>query len=440
MESFRASEFPNYGDGDVAIVVTPQKTYQLHSGVLRRYSHYFADVLAEEAAANLSTKAKKDGITIRYRLQLVKTQFGAIGTFHRLVSAQRHPLNILYSYLSVQSVDNLGRSPSAGFSLTGIDNGRIPDERLQYWDWLFGIFYGKAPTFDDENLATVLSGCMGLVDVAETVQAVDSVREVVDLALLRQGSVLWNSVASNPIAWAELGRRVHSPTIFKEGIVHIVGKWNDMADSTKKDLHPDIRALCERKYRELEIAKEAIELRILGHYPAFLCRDAANKPGRATYSNDIYMWMAICFYRQWFAQAISDGRNRVARDGGYEFYHQIGQAGQAYLSHETFLNFHKYFPMSSKACNVLEANMGILKKEVRHFVHDILQSNVNVDGVGYPPLRWLTCVKVTKEDYPWHVEEPETLLPTNSFAMTSQSPDDDKDDDDVVMCGRDRRV
>ncbi len=335
-------------------------------------------------------------------------------------------------------MDKFGHSHSVGFSLTGIENGRVPDERIQYWDWLFGIFYGKAPSFDDENLATVLSGCMGLVDVAETVQAVDSVREHVDLALLRQGQVLWNSVASNPVAWAELGRRVHSPTIFSEGIVHIVGKWNDMTEGTKKDLHPDIRAVCDKKYRELEVAKEAIELRILGHYPPFLCRDATTKPGRATYSNDIYMWMAICFYRQWFAQAISDGRNRVNRDGGYEFYHQIGHAGQTYLNHETFLNFHKYFPMSSKACNVLEANMGILKNEVKHFVKDILESTVNVDTVTYPPLRWLTCVKISKEDYPWHVEELETSFPADQFTLTGRQPDNDGDNDDgdVVMCGR----
>ena len=141
--------------------------------------------------------------------------------------------------------------------------------------------------------------------------------------------------------------------------------------------------------------------------------------------------MVICFYRQWFAQAISDGRNRVHRDGGYEFYHQIGQGGQAYLNHETFLNFHKYFPMSSKACNVLEANMGTLKEEVKHFVKDILVNNVNVDNVGYPPLRWLTCVKVAKEDFPWHVEEPETAS-NYPFAMMEQSPDDD---DDVPVCG-----
>lgn len=86
MEPARASEFPHYHDGDVAIDVAPHKTYQLHSGVLRRYSHYFKDALDDDQAATLSTKARKDGVTTRYRLQLVKTQFGAIGSFQRLVS------------------------------------------------------------------------------------------------------------------------------------------------------------------------------------------------------------------------------------------------------------------------------------------------------------------------------------------------------------------
>jgi hypothetical protein len=92
MEHTRNSEFPHYEDGDVAIIVTPLKTYQLHSSVLRRYSHYFAEILAEEQAVNLTNKARRDGVTTRYRLQLVKTQFGSIGTFQRLVSARRPPL------------------------------------------------------------------------------------------------------------------------------------------------------------------------------------------------------------------------------------------------------------------------------------------------------------------------------------------------------------
>lgn len=245
---------------------------------------------------------------------------------------------------------------------------------------------------------------MGLVDVAESVHAVDLVSPVVDLALLRQNNVLWTSIASNPIAWAELGRRVHSPTIFREGVIHVIGKWNNISAAQKAELHPDVREICERKFHEIEIAKEVIELRILGHYPEFLCRNAVDRPGRPTYSADIYMWMAICFYRQWFAQAISDGRNRLGPDGGYEFYHQIGAGGQAYLNHESFRNFHQYFPMSSKACNVLEANMNIMKEDVRKFVADILVNRTSIDPKTYP-LRWLTCALVLPEDCPWYARE-----------------------------------
>lgn len=262
---------------------------------------------------------------------------------------------------------------------------------------------------------------MGLVDVAESVHAVDNVRPTVDLSLLRHNNVLWTSVAANPVAWAELGRRVHSPTIFREGIVHMVGKWNNISDAERVELHPDIRSLCQRKFDEMNIAKEAIEMRILGHYPDFLCRNAVDRPGRPTYSNDIYMWMAICFFRHWFAQAISDGRNRLGPDAGYEFYHQIGAAGQAYLDHESFKNFHQYFPMSSKACNVLEANMNVMKEDVKKFVKDILINRSTVDPNTYP-LKWLTCALVTKEDLPWHVVEEGAVAGANDDLLDELEP------------------
>jgi hypothetical protein len=93
MEYPRVSEFPHYNDGDVAIIVAPAKTYQLHSNVLRTQSHYFAEVLNADQAAILSIKAKKEGVTTRYRFQLVKAQFGAIGTFQRVVSLRYPPHN-----------------------------------------------------------------------------------------------------------------------------------------------------------------------------------------------------------------------------------------------------------------------------------------------------------------------------------------------------------
>ena len=245
---------------------------------------------------------------------------------------------------------------------------------------------------------------MGLVDVAESVGSVDRVREIVDLALLRQDTILWQSIASNPTAWTELGRRVHSPTIFKEGVVHLVGTWPRLTDEVREDMNEDVRALVQSKFEELETSKEAIEMRILGHYPDFLARKAADKPGRPSYANDIYMWMAICFFRHWFAQAISEDRTRRAPDGGYAFYNALSHGGQAYLSHRDFSNFHQYFPMSSKACNVLEANMGVLKEDVKKFVSSICVSRVHVkaEDIG---MDWLTCAVVKKEDLPWHVPE-----------------------------------
>jgi hypothetical protein len=91
MEAFRESDFPHYRDGDVAITIAPLKTYQLHSNVLRRNSRYFAEILDETTAAPLTTKARRDGVTTQYRLQLVKPTFDAIGTFQRVVSKEWPP-------------------------------------------------------------------------------------------------------------------------------------------------------------------------------------------------------------------------------------------------------------------------------------------------------------------------------------------------------------
>ena len=189
---------------------------------------------------------------------------------------------------------------------------------------------------------------MGLIDVAETVGATDHVRPYIDLALTRHDHALWTSIASSPAPWVEMGRRAHSDQIFSEGCIHLIGRWQNISDHDKAEMHVATRELCERKHKEIDIAKEAIELRMLGHYPASLHKIAANKPGRFTYQNDIYMWMVISFFRQWFAQSIADSRNRVSPDGGYAFYKALSKGGKEYLDRVTFRDFHKFFPMSSK--------------------------------------------------------------------------------------------
>lgn len=284
--------------------------------------------------------------------------------------------------------------------LPDFDNGKVANQTNRAWDWLFGKFYNREPTFDDTSLATVLGCVMGLIECAESIGSIDHVRDVVDLALMRQDTVLWTSIMGNPIVWIELGRRVRSPSIYTEAAIHLVGQWRTIADEDKAQLNADIRNILQRKADDLAIAKEAIELRILGHYPEFMTRKAIDKPGRPSYSSDIYMWMAVSFFRHWFCQSQSDDRTRRAPDGGLNFYAALCEGGQAYLTHLDFQEFHRYFPMSIKACHVLETNMGVLKEDIKPFVHDLLTERTHLKRAD-SDITWLTCAKIEKEDLPW---------------------------------------
>ncbi len=241
---------------------------------------------------------------------------------------------------------------------------------------------------------------MQLIVCAESIGSIDHVRDVVDLALMRQDTVLWRSIMGAPFIWIELGRRVRSPAIFSEAAVHLIGQWGTLPED-KKALLGTMRPALQRKADELAMAKEAIELRILGHYPEFMHRNAADKPGRPSYSSDIYMWMCISFFRQWFSQSISDDRTRRAPDGGLEFYRQLAEGGQAYLGHVDFQEFHRYFPMSIKACHVLETNMGVLKEDIKYFVTDLMAERTHLKRADHD-IKWLTCARIDKEDPPWN--------------------------------------
>ena len=198
---------------------------------------------------------------------------------------------------------------------------------------------------------------------------------------------------------------MRSPAIYSEAAIHLIGQWGQISDQEKGRISDDIRNILDRKADELSVVKEGVELRILGHYPEFMRRAAIDKPGRPSYGNDIYMWMCVSYFRQWFAQNISDDRTRRAPDGGLNFYAALHEGAQAYLSHLDFQDFHKYFPMSIKACHVLEANMGVLKEDIKRFVDELMveRTHLKRDQHG---ITWLTCIDIAKEDLPWHEATP----------------------------------
>ncbi|KIW10331.1 hypothetical protein PV08_11293 [Exophiala spinifera] len=395
--------FPKFGDGDVLLIISTTQYYKLHSQVLSTHSQWFAEQIAAKPAPRLNAQARRENAAAyRFELQAVPVGEGP-GRFIRI------------------DVNESGRSPRSSLPMMpNFENGKVESMTNQCWDWLFGVFYNREPRFDDGSLASVLTCVMGLIEVAESVNAIDQVRDIVDLALMRQDAVLWTSIMGNPVVWIELGRRVRSPAIYREAAIHLIGQWGMIADEDKDRIGGDIRAVLDRKAEELALAKEAIEMRILGHYPAFMTRTAAEKPGRPSYSGDIYMWMSVCFFRQWFAQNISDDRTRRAPDGGLNFYSALHEGGGAYLTHLDFKTFHQYFPMSIKACHVLEANMGVLKEDVKQFVSELMEERTHLKRAEHP-ITWLTCARVGKEDMPWFPEASTSRPGSGSVPSSSSS-------------------
>lgn len=68
--AFKADQFPHFEDGDVMVLLSASRTYQLHSRTLRMHSPFFARLLTEERAAKLSPRAKKEGVKTYYRIEL----------------------------------------------------------------------------------------------------------------------------------------------------------------------------------------------------------------------------------------------------------------------------------------------------------------------------------------------------------------------------------
>jgi len=71
-----------------------------------------------------------------------------------------------------------------------------------------------------------------------------------------------------------------------------------------------------------------------------------------------------------------------------------------------------YFPMSSKACNILEANMTVLKDDIKPFVRDMVieRTHVKSDSLSRD-----SPYAVINEDYAWTIPEENSLLGNSSF-------------------------
>ncbi|KAI9777043.1 MAG: hypothetical protein M1839_009094 [Geoglossum umbratile] len=380
------SEFPNYADGDVLITFAAKGVYKLHAYTLRANSVVFNGLLNPNNIRSPTGKGKKSNI--RFRIEYVPVgEDDDIGEFRLLALTLRQHPNVKANTQLV--LDNQNGKSTAAYA------------RYRDFDNLFRVMYNQdAIVVEDDDMGSTLAGCMGLLEVAEKTRAVRVVSPVIEHALLRRGQVLYRSIQSNPIAWSDLAMRIKSGRLFEESIIHLVGQWQSLTWREKAYLATDVRSLCERKHEDLKAIKKSIDLRLLGLYPAELLLPLDETPGRNKYSSKIYMWMALCYFRQWLAQSLAEGQGWSAPDGGARLYRKLAAGQGAYLDGGDMQNFHRYFPMSHKAQSCLEERVARIKQEATGIVAELMSDQSQLDQRP-APVDYLTCCSVDRTEYPW---------------------------------------
>jgi hypothetical protein len=280
-------------------------------------------------------------------------------------------------------------------------------------------------------MGMLLHDVLVLVEVAEYLQVVPQIARTIETALLSQGITLHRSIAGSPTAWASLAFRVRSELVFKEAIVHIVGRWNEAGEDAKANLAAPIRDLCEHKHEELTQLKNKIESAIIRYYPPQMKRDpqeTSSTFNRQSYANDIMGWMAITLFKHWFSSALVNDRGRHGTDGGFWLYTAIGQGGHAYLNETEILAFHAKFPMSSKGSAVFRDHLLDIKDDVRKIVAPLLENHSQLEPAEQG-IKYLTCTLVKKEELPWFVEmqhkREQSSAPTDSQPRSFGFEDDE---------------
>ncbi|KAI9802598.1 MAG: hypothetical protein M1833_001672 [Piccolia ochrophora] len=400
------STFPSFSDGDVIIIVSAEHQYRLHSNVLRLSSTTFDKLLNKERASALTPKQKKEGQMVQYRLHFIEGNDGNKG------------------YFRLQDLTSWGRNRDL-MSMPNVGNGKASNATYKHYDNVFKAFYNIRPDFDDENFATLVGDCIGLVDVADYLDCLEKISEFVDVALMRQGPFLYRAIAAKPAVWSGLAVRIRSPSIFKEAIVHLVGMWPGMSAAEKENLNNEVLQVCERKHQELDVIKKIAETKALSFYPDSVRRQGDDHPCRRSYAGDIFTWMAISLFRQWFAHAISEGMSRAAMDGGAKLYRKIAEGGDAYLDRRHADGFLQCFPMSGKSSAAFMHHLESFKQQIKPVVSDLLVSRCQREN-GNEEYPYLTCCEMKNSDIPWTTPH-DKMMELNKSRKRRREPEDEDD-------------
>lgn len=296
---------------------------------------------------------------------------------------------------------------------TGIiqnENGLIPTtpSLFENYETLLYAFYNKEIDISNDNMQSALENVVAMLEIADYLGCGPVISKPIEVALLKHGQALFRAIQKMPWVWIEMAIRIKSDIIFQESIVHLAGNWRKISEDkgAMKRLGScpeEVHHLCKKLHKGIVTKGKKLELALASLYPGGMAKPSDNIPiKREEYSSEILIWMALTFFRHWFAQRIIMERGSAGDDSGYELYYQISCGGEAYMDKDVLNQLHRKFPMTKKAMNVVENHLSEIKEVMKGVVeaHGILKNNSMLDIKNYP-VSYLTCAEVKKEDMPW---------------------------------------
>lgn len=254
-----------------------------------------------------------------------------------------------------------------------------------------------------------------MVTACEQVGSFAAIRAQVNLQIMNMDQEMLNrSIAQDPVRYLNIATPLQCRQIFDEALVHLTGSypiWTAFPTSADT-ISPDIMTLIKKKAEQLRRARDAVDREII--LDLFI-PGADDKPRNPRRPGDFEDWFICNLIRDRYCIAVRKCQIENPTDG--TLYRMIADGGEEFLSADELQQVCSIYQseLSGKYGSFLDVRETLdqLKAEMKESVRDLVVNNtrVKVDDVG---LKYLTCTKVVREDYPWHME-----------IQREESPDDD---------------
>ncbi|TKX27177.1 hypothetical protein C1H76_0471 [Elsinoe australis] len=414
-----------FADGDVDVVISAARRFQLHANMLRKASTRFNELLAGNGA-RLTKATLERGITTRYCVYL---------DVHG--DAWEGPWT-----LERAAVDSRGNSRSFGFEN---ENARSVPPVHRNLTMLLRAMYGKEIQFELGSISETLDAALGILECAKAVGATSFVTTRIESALLTHGQALYLNISRNPVAWIDLALQLRSRAIMTEAVVHTVGRYNELNSPSLPSgvwkinhLPSEMVPLIQKKLEELTTNIKKLHTFGATYYFDDMKRNApvgnaSTEPiSKKNYMEDVFLWMARTMFQQAFTVMLIHELSLSSPDLGYSGCVKLHQNGQAYLDDATVQQFHASgrFPVSKKAGPYINGKVNDIKKVVSDKAKDLMDSKCQLNTTRNP-VPWFTCIDVDVLELGFEpLESPGYEFDENDMKGSDELEDEDADEED----------